>query len=493
MNLARLFALGSIASLAPLVEFTARFGRTIILSRSLSPTEFGIGAALTVLMGIAELSSDLALDRFLILRAKADDGEALAAAHQLSVARGAVVSILVFVAAPWVAGFLGAPGQEWSFRAVAGVVLLHSCAHLEMKQMQRDFRYAPDAMAYVIAHSAVLAVVYPAARLLGDHRAVLVILFVECGVYVAVSHAVARHRYSLVSKRRDLRREALLYGLPLSLNGLGLAVMSQLDRALVSHWFGVERLAFYAIILNMTVIPISAIYRVLGQLGMSFLARRHADSSGTANLNIALVWAYSVVAGGYALFVAATLDFLAPLIFGAVYSVPPIIHALITVVVWIRVCRGAQTLIMLSCGDTARLMISNLVAACWVVFAAVALPLWPSLETMLACVLVGDIISQATFVWETRGRMGGHLRGVIGQLVWSCGAMTAGLVGIWSPDLGGITTKFILLAASLVMLLLQLGYGGWRHLLSARSAAESISAPPVPARILVDTKGAKDS
>jgi O-antigen/teichoic acid export membrane protein len=194
MNLGRLFALGSLASTAPLVEFASRFGRTIILSRFLSPTEFGIASALAVLMGIAELSTDLALDRILILRSVGDDREALAAAHRLSVARGGILALVVLVAAPWVAAFLGAPDNDWGFRAVAGVILLRSCTHLEMKQAQRDFRYAPDAMAYIAAHTAVFLAVYPAARLLGDHRAMIVVMFVECGTYVAVSHVVARHR-----------------------------------------------------------------------------------------------------------------------------------------------------------------------------------------------------------------------------------------------------------------------------------------------------------
>jgi O-antigen/teichoic acid export membrane protein len=464
MNLGRFLALGSLASLAPLVEFTSRFGRTVILSRFMSPTEFGIAAALAVLMGVAELSTDLALDRFLILRSGGDDREVLAVAHRLSVARGGILALIILVVAPWVAAFLGAPDNVWSFRAVAGVVFLHSCANLEMKQVQRDFRYAPDAMAYIAAHIAVFLAVYPAVRLLGDHRAMIVVMFVECGTYVVVSHLVARHRYSLRSSSRTVMRAALAYGLPLSINGVGLAVMSQLDRALVGHWFGLEKLAFYTVILNLAIIPISAIYRVIGQLGMSFLARGSVDAASTVRLYSALVWAYAVAGALYAFFLAASLDVLAPLIFGAAYTVAPLFHALVTLVAWTRVCRGAPTLIMLSAGNTRQLMFSNLGASVWLLLAAVALPLLPSIDTVLACVLAGDVVVLATLMWKSRYRFEGRRRLVICDLCWSIAAVCAACFGIWESGADDSVGKFTFLALALTMLGAQAAYGSWRHL-----------------------------
>jgi O-antigen/teichoic acid export membrane protein len=473
MNLGRLFALGSLASLAPLVEFASRFGRTIILSRLLSPTEFGIAAALAVAMGIAEISTDLALDRFLILRSAGEDREVLAAAHRLSVARGAVLALLVLIAAPWVADFLGAADSAWSFRATAAVILLRSCTHLEMKQVQRDFRYAPDAMAFIAAHTAVFLAVYPAARLLGDHRAMVVVMFVECGVTVAVSHAVARHPYSVRSSSRAIMRAALAYGLPLSINGVGLAIMSQLDRALVSHWFGLETLAFYTVVLNLTIVPISAIYRIMGQLGMSFLARKADDPAGTIWLYAALAWAYAVAAALYAFFIAATLEFLAPLIFGPAYGVGPLFHTLVALVAWTRVWRGAPTLIMLSTGDTGQLMMSNLTAAAWLPLAAVALPLLPSVETVLACVLAGDVVVLAALLWRIRHRIAGRRRSVVYDLGCSFAAAATASLAIWQPDAVGFNARLAILAFSLAVLATQAAHGGWRYLPRIRRRPET--------------------
>lgn len=469
MNLSRLIALGSLVSIAQATEFASRLGRTIILARLLSPAEFGIGAALTLLMGIAELSTDLALDRFLILRAGRDDGDVLAAAHRLSVMRGAVLAIVIFVAAPWIAQFLGAPDHVWSFRAVAGIILLHSGTHFEMKQIQQDFRYAPDALAYIITHVTVFMAVYPAARLLGDHRAVLVLLAIEAVIFVAVSHLVARRPYTLACRNPGLLRAALAYGLPLSLNGIGLAAMGQLDRAVVSHWFGVESLAFYTVILNFTVIPISAIQRILGQLGMSFLARAHSDRIATMRVALALAWAYALAAGFYALFIAATLNVLAPLLFGALYTVSPLFHGLVVLVVWTRLCRGAPTLLLLSSGATRRLMLSNLVAAIWLVFVVALLPLLPRLETVLACVLIGDVIASTVFILQIRQNVGGRLTPVLGDVAWSLLAVCVACLGIAEPYATASFAKLSFFAVALSMLGLQATYGGWRHVLRDRN------------------------
>jgi len=123
----------------------------------------------------------------------------------------------------------------------------------------------------------------------------------------------------------------------------------------------------------------------MGQLAMSFLARKSADQARHCRLHAALVWAYGVAAALYALFIAATLDILAPLIFGAAYGVGAALSFAVTLVAWIRVWRGAPTLIMLSAGNTGQLMMSNLSAGVWPLLAAAALPLLPSIETLLAC------------------------------------------------------------------------------------------------------------
>ncbi len=458
MKIGRLVALGSLASLGPVVEFASRFGRTIILSHGLSPTEFGAGAALTLVIAIAELATDIGLDRFLILRADKQE-EALTAVHGLSLMRGAFLAVLVFIAAPWIAAFLGAADSEGSFRAIAGVIFLHSCVHLETKQIQRNFSYGPDTMTQIAEHSLAFLSVYPAVSFFGDHRAAVVMLFAQSAGYVGASHLVARQRYRATLRGGAIAREALRYGLPLSLNGMGLAAMGQLDRVVISHWLGIEMLARYTVILNFTIIPISAIYRILAQLGMSFLGQHRDEPGRLLDLYVTFIWAYAVVAGFYALFVAATADLLVPVLFGAIYQIPPLFQALVTMIVWIRICRGAQTLMLLFSGDTARLTFSNLVACVWPVFAFPLFLAAPGVEAVLTAILLSDMLSLASFVAVTRRQLPGRWQLRLRDLLWSGSAVLIACAGIIVPG-SAPATRWIAVGLSFALLSGQLVHGG---------------------------------
>ncbi len=466
MNLKRFLTLGSLASVAPIVEFASRFGRTIILSRLMSPAEFGIGVALTVVIGIAELVTDIGFDRFMMSRPRDDDREVLASMHKLQIARGLILSASIFLASPWIAELFGTPNQVWSFRILAVLLLLRSVAHLESKLVQRDFRYGPNAIASTLPHLAVFAAVYPAASLLGDHRAVLVILLVETAVYIIATHALAKTRFSIVTTDRRILREAITFGLPLTVNGIGIAMMGHLDRVLVGNWFGVETLAFYAVLLNLTVLPITGILRIFGVLGMSFLGRAQRNPTALGQLSLILIWVFTVVAAGYAIFTAATIETLAPLLFGRAYTVPPLIAAIVAVMVWLRVSRGAPTIIMLSSGTTGRLMVANLLSGIGLGLAALVLHLLPRLETVFLCVMVGDVASLTTLFWGIREYMSGRLRLIGAYQLVSIATTLLAASSVWIFPLTDILGRTIMFGCAALAAGVQALYGLRRYFMT---------------------------
>ena len=83
MNLKRLFVVGSIVTVSPVVEVALRFGRTILLSRLVSPLEFGICVALMAFIGTIELISDISIDKFLVFHREEGD-TILAVAHRMN-------------------------------------------------------------------------------------------------------------------------------------------------------------------------------------------------------------------------------------------------------------------------------------------------------------------------------------------------------------------------------------------------------------------------
>jgi O-antigen/teichoic acid export membrane protein len=146
-------------------------------------------------------------------------------------------------------------------------------------------------------------------------------LLVDAVVYTTASHITARSRYRAVTTDRRIWREALAYSLPLTLNGIGLAASSQLDRALVSRWFGVATLALYSVVLNLAVVPSNIIGSVLSLFSMSLLTQMSAGEERADRNYQTVFWAHAVAAVAYAIAVATTLDLLAPIVYGGSYTV----------------------------------------------------------------------------------------------------------------------------------------------------------------------------
>lgn len=164
----RLLELGAFVSLPRFVQPGSHFLRTVILSRMLAPNDFGLAIAITVVLSFAELVSDFGLDRFLISRARDDDREALAAAHALQLVRGLVIAALIWIGARWIGRLFGSPAHAADFQWCAAILALRAFAHLDVKQVQRALRFAPEAAASLAARLAALVAVYPAALGFGD-------------------------------------------------------------------------------------------------------------------------------------------------------------------------------------------------------------------------------------------------------------------------------------------------------------------------------------
>ena len=356
MSLKRLFDAGTLASIPWVAEFATRFGRSVILARCLAPNEFGIAVALNVLLTTSLMIGDLGIDKFLMSRPPGKDEETLAATHALHLGKGLLVAALVFAVAPWFARLFGALEATASFRWCAAIVVIHALAHLEIKQAQRDFRYLPNVKAVLASRFAAIGVVYPAVLVFHDNRAMIASLLVSGVVSTCASHLLARTPYRLSFRDRRILWQAVSYVLPLTVNGVALAAKFQFDRAAVGYWLGLTTLAAFAVILNLAAAPISVALGILANLGIPFLTQARAASGARDDAYPALVWVYGVLAAAYASFVAATLDKLVPFIFGPTYQVGPLTQLLISLIAWVRLSRGAPTLLLLVEVDTRRLL-----------------------------------------------------------------------------------------------------------------------------------------
>jgi hypothetical protein len=169
---------------------------------------------------------------------------------------------------------------------------------------------------------------------------------------------------------------------------------------------------------------------------MSLLARTHESERLRGHSYLALIWVHAIVGAGFSLSVAVLLDLLVPLIYGPAYTVPPLAQALMALVVWMRINRGGPNTLMLFGTDTRPLMVGNAVLAVGFALAVSILPLIPRIESVLACLLVGETLSLAFFLRAAGRRTVMPAGPVLGHLAWSFApvAIASAAAAGFSPD-----------------------------------------------------------
>lgn len=420
-----------VGGLAPVSVYGSRFAANIILSRLLAPDQFGTAVAISAVLGLGSLATDVALDRFVMI-----DGTArsLSTAHLLAAGIGLVLAAILCATAPVAAGLFGVGNFAGSFALAAAITAIGGFANLGLKQIQRNYNYGPDAIAQVSANVAGLVALLIAATILRNHRAIIVGLGVQSALYVLLSHVLAPTRYTMSFDKRTLLR-ALSFGLPLTLNGIGLATVSQLDRILVGHWLGVKELGLYAIVFSMSVVPTSLIISTLSGPSLSFLLSEDKGASARASRYRLLLTLYSLVAGLYACWLALSLDVLVPLIFGSSYTLSGRTHVLFILISSFRLLRsGAPTSLLLATGKTKRLALLNLSAGIGLVVASACLTVWPGLEAMLFGIAIGELIA-CTLFFTLLGPATRRSGNVIADLLTSVWVpVLISVVLAWNPD-----------------------------------------------------------
>ncbi len=114
----------------------------IVLARILLPADFGVVAAATVLISLAQVLCELGLAKALVQRTDRIQ-EAATTAFWLNAGFGALLMVALFLAAPAVATFFGEARIESALQVLSPVMLLSALSAVPMALMQRDFRFKP--------------------------------------------------------------------------------------------------------------------------------------------------------------------------------------------------------------------------------------------------------------------------------------------------------------------------------------------------------------
>ncbi len=372
-------------------ETATPFFRMLALTHILSLIEVGFVSVLTAFYNFFELSTDMAIYRFVFSAPKSQYEEALAAAHALSIVRGLTVCLLALCAAPFVATAVSL-GTHWmAFALLAPAILIRSFEHMSIRIAERDFHYWPQLKATGISMTLSLVVLIIVASITRNHIAIIASVYTQYISMSFLSRVFADVPYR-VDFRSPLFKAAFKFGYPLMANGLGLSIAMQGDRFIVAGLFDLQTLAIYSVIMLAAVVPMSLMTRVLQS---TILARLFHASSNPKRLREEVRLSSSFVAvlsGLYAGGVILLLNSIVVLVFGQKFHASNVAMMFLGAGCLVRLVRTEPfTSLMLHASRTKRLAASNLVASSSLAFMVLFSFFERSIEAVLAARFLGEV------------------------------------------------------------------------------------------------------
>lgn len=332
--------------------------RNLLIAALIPVEDYGIAATFAMAMSVVEMMSTIGLQQQIVQSKRGNDPEFQAALQGFHLFRGVLAGGVLFLAAGWIAAFLGIPEVAWAYQVMALVPIFTGLQHYDMHRLKRQMRFGPFILSEIVPVAISLAISWPLALWLGDYRVMLIAIVTQMALRAGVSHWVAERRYSL-SLDTTIIKGALRFGWPLLFNNLLLFIVLNGEKVVVGRVLGMESLAILAMGFTLTLTPTMVLAKTLQNFFLPQLSATQSDPEAfspialatlqAALLNGCIVVVLVLVLG--APFVTLTL--------GEKYG------TLGALIVWmgllnaIRVFKSGAAVVALARGQTANAMIAN--------------------------------------------------------------------------------------------------------------------------------------
>ena len=242
------------------------------LGRLLTPAEFGIMGAATVIVALSQIVSQIGVGPAIIQRRDLSPVH-IRVAVTLSFTLGLLLGALVYFGAPALARFYRIPEVEPVLRGVAFLFPLDGLNTVSKSLLTRDLRFrlyvALDVGSYIVGYAMVgVALAWYGAGVWSLVIANLSqVALRTISMYLGARHSL---RPSLdIAASKDL----LSYGFGHSIGQLGTVVSQQGDNFVVGRWLGAETLGVYGRAYNLLVMPATAFGRIVNRVLFPLMAQ----------------------------------------------------------------------------------------------------------------------------------------------------------------------------------------------------------------------------
>jgi len=259
-----------------------RYVALLILGGLLSPKDFGLFAAIYVVLDGLALLQGLGIGHALIYR-KSETAEAADTSFFLSVGIGGSLVALAWIAAPAVERFYGEPGLAGLLRAASIVLVIQSIRLVPYRLFEKALDFKRKLVPAVAGSSAYLAVAltlaYRGAGVWSLVGGEIASILSETIAYWIVSPWRPRARF-----RSDLARQDLSFGWVVLGGGLLIFAFRNVDRLVLSRLVGSHGLGLYAFAFAIANLPATFFVRVLNTVLFPSYSSLGDDRAGQSTL-----------------------------------------------------------------------------------------------------------------------------------------------------------------------------------------------------------------
>lgn len=378
------------------------FGRNIIIARLIGAEQLGEFIFLILAIRLFAMSTDLAVDRYILQVDQKDTSHALAAAHLFIRGRSVILALLLAVM-----GLYGV--QHISFACyglLAGSAILRGFTHQGYRLKQRTLNFRPAL--YVEASTTIVATIamYVVATHVPTLEAVCAVLLAQSGMHTALSHILSDDRYRAYASD-DRLKHMFGFGWPLMLSGITMFWSMQGERVILSAMLSAEDFAHFSMMFQLALVPVLVVGRVALTAGLPALA---AVANNHAAFQNRLDYFHLYIYGVATVFVLGFVFLANPVLgalFGPAFETSVSLLFLVALAQSLRLCRQPQSVAAQALGHTDIPFKANLVRVSAVLFAVVSVALGGSLMSLLVIACVGEGVAWAAqallFSMRTRG------------------------------------------------------------------------------------------
>lgn len=373
--------------------------RVFALVMILPTDEFGLIAAITIIVLFCEIGIDPRWDIFLIKAHRSEQREYQGTIHALYLIKGIIVAALMYLTSSMSSSLFHAADHGFSFQIIAIIPLISGFMHTDCKRQQADSNFKPEIFMINAGEIAYIIASLPLAYLLETHFAGVVGLIARSSAMTIATHITRQREYRIEFDASKLST-LFSFGTPLFFNGVIMYLSAQIDRVTVGIFTDPASLGVYSMILQVINAPAAVIMRATGNVTLPLLAAAHNDVDRDKKARVLVENGLIGIGFLFALFAILFVSDVIGLLLGARYKPEVTLVLAVALSAAFRIMRVWPTQVALSQHRTKQVLGNTLTRAALMPLSVLAGYSGLGLVAVSSAMLLGEMIS---FVVAVRG------------------------------------------------------------------------------------------